>query len=153
MLSNHEEIDSLIQQLELHYLRNPEPGLRFALLTDFPDASSEKMPEDEALVQYAAAAIDALNNKYENSHSNEDTGAGQDGEPTKTSGSETARRFYFLHRKRIWNPFEGKWMGWERKRGKLHELNLFLRGTENLSFTTLNSITGASKEALEHIVS
>ena len=58
--------------------------MRFALLTDFPDASSEKMPEDEALVQNAAAAIDSLNNKYENSHSNEDMGAGQEGEPTKT---------------------------------------------------------------------
>ena len=151
MITSHEEINSLVQQLELHYLRNPEPGLRFALLTDFPDASSEKMPEDEDLVQNAAAAINSLNKKYENSHSNEDMEAGQEDEPTKTKCSDTARRFYFLHRKRIWNPFEGKWMGWERKRGKLHELNLLLRGAKNLSFTTLNNITGSSKKALERV--
>ena len=45
--------------------------------------------------------------------------------------------FYFLHRKRLWNPSERKWMGWERKRGKLHELNLLLRGGTNLSFSTI----------------
>ena len=48
---------------------------------------------------------------------------------------QVAQRFAFLHRKRLWNPSEGKWMGWERKRGKLHELNLLLRGGTNLSFT------------------
>ena len=41
MITSREEIDSLAHQLELHYLRNPEPGLLFALLTDFRDADSE----------------------------------------------------------------------------------------------------------------
>ncbi len=36
--------------------------------------------------------------------------------------------FLLLHRKRLWNAAQGKWMGWERKRGKLHELNRLLRG-------------------------
>ncbi len=61
LITSHEEIDSLVHQLELHYLRNPEPGLLFALLTDFRDADSETLPEDEDLVQYATAAIEALN--------------------------------------------------------------------------------------------
>ena len=105
LITSREEIDSLVHQLELHYLRNPEPGLLFALLTDFRDADTETLPEDEDLVQHATEAIEALNARY-----------------------ETSKPFYFLHRKRLWNPSEGKWMGWERKRGKLHELNLLLRG-------------------------
>ena len=65
LITSREEIDSLVHQLELHYLRNPEPGLLFALLTDFRDADSETLPEDEDLVQYAMAAIETLNTKYE----------------------------------------------------------------------------------------
>ena len=64
LIANHTEIDSLVHQLELHYLRNPEPGIRFALLTDFRDADSQTMPEDDELIQYAQEAISALNTKY-----------------------------------------------------------------------------------------
>ncbi len=137
MITNHEEIDSLAHQLELHYLRNPEPGLLFALLTDFRDADGASLPEDEELVQYALAAIQALNGKYERSSPGgeyeQDAGAGQAG---------NAGRFYLLQRRRLWNPSEGKWMGWERKRGKLHELNLLLRGGADRSFITPDASAG-----------
>ena len=65
-----------------------------------------------------------------------------------------AKLFYFLHRKRLWNPSERKWIGWERKRGKLHELNLLLRGKSNLSFTTITdgiNDTDLNIEQLQHI--
>ncbi|HZU87232.1 MAG TPA: glucoamylase family protein, partial [Anaerolineaceae bacterium] len=128
MITSHKEIDSLARQLELHYLRNPEPGLLFALLTDFGDAESETLPEDEDLVQHALAAIKTLNSKY---------------------GS---RLFYFLHRKRMWNPSEKSWMGWERKRGKLHELNLLLRSNgADLSFCTLAKEMRAKGGALQRV--
>ncbi len=123
LITSRKDIESLIQQLELHYLRNPEPGLFFALLTDFKDADQETMPEDEDLVKQTIEAIGALNRKYgpvsfsENSTEN-----------SEENDSTSVSRFYFLHRKRLWNPSEGKWIGWERKRGKLHELNLLLRG-------------------------
>ena len=55
MIARRKDIDSLTHQLELHYLRNPEPGLSFALLTDFGDADSESLPEDESLVQYCCS--------------------------------------------------------------------------------------------------
>ena len=45
-----------------------------------------------------------------------------------------ATRFLLFHRKRIWNEREQKWMGWERKRGKLHELNQLLRGSTQHNF-------------------
>ena len=78
MITSRKEIDSLAHQLELHYLRNPEPGLIFALLTDFSDADSESLPEDEDLVQYAIAAIEALNRKYGSLSSTDDSGRSPD---------------------------------------------------------------------------
>ena len=123
MITNHKEIESLAHQLEQHYLGNPEPGITFALLTDFKDADSETLPEDEDLLVVATAAIEELNRKYGSISSSEDA----DQEPGWRT-FEGASLFYFLHRKRLWNPSERTWMGWERKRGKLHELNLLLRG-------------------------
>jgi cyclic beta-1,2-glucan synthetase len=133
MINNRNDIDSLAQQLEQHYLRNPEPGLFFALLTDFRDADKESMPDDYILIQYAKAIIEKLNRKYETTIFENGLGGKLDGGEQHKSRDH----FYFLHRKRLWNPSEGKWIGWERKRGKLYELNLLLRGKKNLSFTTL----------------
>jgi len=117
----------------MHYLRNPEPGLLFALLTDFRDADSETLPEDDELLTYAAAAIENMNAKYQHRLPN-------DSIPVSNPF------FYLLHRKRLWNPSEGKWMGWERKRGKLHEMNLLLRGAlnkhVNLSFAKITRMGG-----------
>ena len=42
-------------------------------------------------------------------------------------------RFALLHRERRWNPSEGVWMGWERKRGKLHELNRLILAAQDVS--------------------
>ena len=151
LITNHEEIDSLTHQLELHYLRNPEPGLLFALLTDFSDADSESLPEDEDLVQYAIAAVKALNLKYETTSPADGSDADSGSREEIDTGSNRAGLFYFLHRKRLWNPSERRWIGWERKRGKLHELNLLLRGGKNLSFTTLTGTPSASRGALENV--
>jgi cyclic beta-1,2-glucan synthetase len=109
-------IDDLFDQLEQHYLRNPDPALRFALLTDFRDAPSETMPEDAALVMHAQAKLAALNARYAH------------------------QPFYFLHRRRLWNPAQQVWMGWERKRGKLHELNRLLRDAGDTSFAWIEGV-------------
>ncbi len=156
MITNREEIDSLAHQLELHYLRNPEPGLLFALLTDFSDADRETLPEDEGLVRYATAAIEILNSKYIRPPSGSDTGGlpevrQAEGTPQDNAHQPVAPLFYFLHRKRLWNPSEGRWIGWERKRGKLHELNLHLRGGKNLSFTNLTGDLNPGTRALQQV--
>ncbi len=152
LITSHEEIDSLVHQLELHYLRNPEPGLRFALLTDFRDADSESLPEDEELVQYAAAAIETLNSHYAiPAPGNQSEDVAGDGPPVSAPHRGDDKLFYLLHRKRLWNPSERRWMGWERKRGKLHELNLLLRGGSNLSFSTLTAEMSAGRGALQRI--
>ncbi len=104
-LNRLDDVDDLFQQLELHYLRNPDPNghVTFALLTDFGDASVATLPDDDLLLARAQATVARLNEKY------------------------SGRPFYFFHRKRLWNPSQGVWMGWERKRGKLEEFNHLLR--------------------------
>ena len=73
------------------------------------------MPGDEDLLTALADGIARLNQRYEGP-----PGAGS--------------RFLLLHRRRLWNEKEGKWIGWERKRGKLHELNRLLRGAKDTTF-------------------
>ncbi|NTU74663.1 MAG: hypothetical protein HGA86_00895, partial [Anaerolineaceae bacterium] len=145
MITSHHEIDSLTNQIELHYLRNPEPGLLFGLLTDFRDGDTETRPEDDELVAYATASIEQLNAKYNC------PAPGSENEAASGDGQEKTDLFYFFHRKRLWNPQEKKWIGWERKRGKLHELNLFLRGHQDLTFTTLTDEMYASGSPLQRI--
>jgi cyclic beta-1,2-glucan synthetase len=111
LLGRREDVDWMLGQIELHYLSNPDPRLEFALLTD--DVDSETMPADATLLDGAAQGIDALNARY---------GKGKSGP------------FHLLHRAPRWNPAEELFMGWERKRGKLHELNRLLRGATDTSF-------------------
>ncbi len=113
MLFRRESSTHLAERLELHYLANPDPNLRFAILTDWADAPAEHMPEDEALVESAVEEIHRLNERY---------------------ASEGPERFFLFHRRRKFNPSEGRWMGWERKRGKLEEFNRLLRGGTDTSF-------------------
>lgn len=111
LIASERDVTSLFTQLELHYLRNPDPQLTFALLSDFADAPRQEQPEDQALVTQAQAQLTALNQKYAH------------------------QPFYFFHRQRQWNPLQATWMGWERKRGKLQEFNHLLGGSQNTSFT------------------
>jgi cyclic beta-1,2-glucan synthetase len=104
------QVHELVERLEVHYLANQDEHVYFALLGDFPDAASEETPTDSNLLAIAQSGIDALNRH----HGNE--------------------RFHLFHRRRQWNPGENKWMGWERKRGKLEEFNRLLRGARDTSF-------------------
>jgi cyclic beta-1,2-glucan synthetase len=108
----------LAERLEVHYLSNPDPHLRFALLTDFADAPAETMPEDSSYLLDAMERIKSLNGRYSN--------GGPD-------------RFFLFHRRRTWNPVQGCWMGWERKRGKLVEFNRLLRGARDTSFAWMSA--------------
>ncbi len=113
LLEREGELNHLLQELELYYLSNPDPQLTFALLTDFGDAPAQQMPDDEPLLALASAGIENLNKKY----------------------FQTCP-FYLFHRSREWNPSEGVWMGWERKRGKLADFNHLLLNKGFTSYTT-----------------
>ena len=109
MLTGPRSAPDLVHRLQLHYLANPEPQAQFALLTDWADAPSAHMPPDRELLDGAVAHIKALNGLYP---------VEQDGAGTPDS----APRFILLHRERQFSQTEQRWIGWERKRGKLEQL-------------------------------
>jgi cyclic beta-1,2-glucan synthetase len=110
ILTSAQNVEDLVEALEVRFLANRDENLRFALVTDLRDAREETIPEDEPLLQLARKRIEELNKKYSDSKS--DT-------------------FFLFHRPRRWNPRERIWMGYERKRGKLAELNSLLLGGAN----------------------
>ncbi|MDT7603340.1 MAG: cyclic beta,2-glucan synthetase, partial [Acidobacteriota bacterium] len=112
-LSSEAVVEELLERLEVHYLANQDERFYFALLGDFHDAPEEETATDTAILDAALARIEELNKHYR---------------------GEGAPRFHLFHRRRKWNVGEGMWMGWERKRGKLHEFNLLLRGARETSF-------------------
>ncbi len=116
MLSNAAYLDELSEALEMHYLANKEHNLYFSLLTDFPDADMQQLPGDQALLKMAEIRIKNLNSKYQ-----------QGADPI----------FFLFHRPRIWNERESKWMGYERKRGKLSALNALLLGHGKEQFSVI----------------
>jgi cellobiose phosphorylase len=107
MLTSKEEIENLVEALEVRFLANRNRNLHFGLLTDFTDAAQETLPKDQPLLDLARQRIEELNEKYER---------------------EKNDLFFLFHRPRHWNTQEKIWMGYERKRGKLSELNSLLRG-------------------------
>jgi cyclic beta-1,2-glucan synthetase len=114
MLTTLEAIEEQIEQLEIHHLASPEGDLHFALVSDWADAASEYADGDAAFVAAAAKGIARLNRRY--------------------GPAPGGARFLLLHRRRVWNEGEGRWIGWERKRGKLHELNRLLRAAIDTTF-------------------
>ena len=106
MLSSAAEVDELAGQLEVHHLANPDGELCYGLVVDWLDAPEPMVEGDQELLDRARRRIGALN-------------------------AEHGDRFLLFHRSRRFNPAEGVWMGWERKRGKLDELNALLRGRDS----------------------
>jgi cellobiose phosphorylase len=104
MLTTPEAIRNELERLEIRFLGNTDANLRFALLGDFADAPRPHMPEDPEYLEIVVRGIEELNRRH---------GAG---------------RFFLFHRQREWSESEQRWMGWERKRGKLEQLNRFLMG-------------------------
>ena len=119
----------LVEMLEVHYLANPDGEVFFSLLTDWPDATSEGKEGEGALLRAALAEVQALNLKH---------GPGPGGIP----------RFGLYHRRRLYNALEKRWMGWERKRGKLLEFNRLLRGRKDTSYALQG---GESPEPPPHV--
>jgi cyclic beta-1,2-glucan synthetase len=97
LLTTIEAVGEQIERLEIHHLASPEGDLHFALLSDWVDAATEHAEGDAALLQAATEGVARLNQRY---------GAAPGG-----------ARFLLLHRRRVWNEGEGRWIGWERKRG------------------------------------
>jgi len=133
LLMNPADLEEQLERLEVHYLANPEGHLHFALLTDWADSPRDPMPDDDALLEALALGIERLNARYE-------------GPPGGGA------RFLVLHRRRLWNAQEGRWIGWERKRGKLHELNRLLRGATDTSFIPVRGRAPEVPEGVRYVI-
>ena len=118
LIGSRDDVEENIRNIEVHHLANTSSELYFALLSDWPDSETEISQADIEILDFAKAQIVRLNQRYP---------------------AEGAPRFHLLHRHRLYNPSQGCWMGWERKRGKLHELNLLLRGDSDTTFMPLDA--------------
>ncbi len=117
ILASVAEVDQLMEDLEVRWLSNADPMLRFVVLSDFRDSSTQSEPEDAELEQCLAAHIERLNDRY----------------PAYRDGP-----FFLMHRSRQYNEAEQCWMGWERKRGKLTQFNKFVLGDSQAGFSLLS---------------
>lgn len=132
LLSSERDILQQVEQLEVHYLSSGQGDMTFALLTDGVDAETETLAGDSHMLTQASLAIQQLNRRY---------GAGAAGD-----------RFLLLHRRRLFNRSENVWMGWERKRGKLHELNRLLRGAVDTSFIPVEGLAAGVPADVRYVI-
>ncbi|PNS08374.1 hypothetical protein [Solilutibacter silvestris] len=108
LILDSQKIDALADRIRDHFLANDDPNVFFGVLTDWGDAPTEHLPTDDEQLSQIQHRISELNETY---------------------GSANRRPFFLLHRGRRWNAYDSVWMGYERKRGKLEDLNDFiLRG-------------------------
>ena len=132
MLTTPEAVEAQIERLEIHHLASPEGDLHFALLSDWIDAASEHVEGDDILFTTATKGVARLNERY--------------------GPAPGGARFLLFHRRRIWNQGEVRWIGWERKRGKLHELNRLLRGATDTNFIGIGEALPFAPAGIRYVV-
>ena len=132
LLTSLKGVAEHVENLEVHHLASPDGELYFALLSDWADATKETTPGDAVLLDAAIAGIADLNARY----------------PAGDAGP----RFHLLHRPRSWNDSQHSWIGWERKRGKLHELNRLLRGATDTGFVALNGASAQMPPGIRYVI-
>jgi cyclic beta-1,2-glucan synthetase len=132
LLTTAAAIEEQIERLEVHYLASAQGEVHFALLSDWTDADTEHVADDLDLLHIATEGIARLNRRHE----------------AMTAGA----RFYLLHRRRTWSEGQQQWLGWERKRGKLHELNRLLRGATDTSFMIDDQARKSLPDAVRYVI-
>jgi cyclic beta-1,2-glucan synthetase len=133
LLTSRAVIAAQVERLEIHYLANSDGDLCFALLSDWTDSATECDPGDDGLLAEAAEAIAGLNRRH--------------------GRAAAGDRFLLLHRRRLCNERQGTWIGWERKRGKLHEFNRLLRGAADTSFVSIDGTAPVVPERVRYVIS
>ena len=106
LLKNTEDVEKMMKKLEVYYLANKGPNLYFTLLGDCTSEKIEKKEKDALIIKKGKECVEELNKKY-------------------------GEIFNFIYRKREWCSGERCYMGWERKRGLLNQLNEFLLTGKN----------------------
>jgi cyclic beta-1,2-glucan synthetase len=134
MLSNTSAIRDLAHRLQLHYLANPERHAQFAMLTDWLDADTQTLASDDELLRLACEQVSQLNVRY-----------------PRLEGEGEAPRFIVLHRQREFSETEKRWIGWERKRGKLELLVVALAHGTKTHFLELGELSRMA-DGIKYIV-
>ena len=134
LLTTRDAIEEQIERLEIHHLASPEGDLHFALLSDWVDAATEHLRRATPLCSQRQRRASP-------------------GSTSATVPAPGGARFLLLHRRRVWNEGEGRWIGWERKRGKLHELNRLLRGATDTTFVlTIDRRPSAVPASVRYVI-
>jgi cellobiose phosphorylase len=113
LVTSPESAQHVVSNMEVGYLANTDPNIRFAVLADLKAADSATTPGDETIISATRSAVAELNERY---------------------GANGSGPFHLFVRGRTYNAHDGVWMGWERKRGALTELCRLLRGATDTSF-------------------
>jgi cyclic beta-1,2-glucan synthetase len=132
LLTTKHAVEEEIERLEIHYLASPEGDFYFALLSDWVDCPSASSEEDDTLLKAAAEGVARLNARH--------------------GSAVGGPRFLLLHRRRVWSEGQKVWMGWERKRGKLHELNRLLRGATDTTFVSTGGRALGVPDAVRYVI-
>lgn len=106
LLINKKDAEELVKKMEVYYLANKDNNLYFSIVGDFVDAEKKVLDDDNEILETGIEEVKKLNDKY----------------------AKEKERFFYFHRRRIFNESQKRWMGWERKRGAIIELNNFLKG-------------------------
>ncbi|NCN28073.1 hypothetical protein GW915_10900 [bacterium] len=113
LFTSEQGVSELVDSLHVNFIANRDKNIYFALLGDFADSAYESLPSDKALLDLAEKSLEQLNAEY---------------------FPDAEKHFFLFSRRRQWNASEDKWIGWERKRGKLEEFNSLLRGSSDTSY-------------------
>lgn len=130
LIVDENHLEGLIEDLEVYYLSNREENIYFAILGDFKDGDEKEKPEDDRILDKGLELIRKLNEKY----------------------SKDEDIFYYLHRERVLSKTQDRYMGWERKRGALVELNSLLLDEENTSFKAISGDISKLKGRIKYIL-
>ena len=110
IVKNKEKVAEMFKKLEVYYLANKSPNLYFTLLGDCSESNMQEEKFDIEVIQEGLNQVERLNKKYQN---------------------QDFPIFNFIYRKREWNEKEGSYLGWERKRGMLNQLNQYILQGKN----------------------
>jgi cyclic beta-1,2-glucan synthetase len=132
VLATRTAVADQVERLEIHYLASRDGELYFALLLDWTDSATETAAEDDELLSAAADGVAQLNRRH--------------------GGTSEGPRFFLLHRRRVWNEEQGTWVGWDRTRGRLHDLNRWLRGAAETAFVPVNGAVPVAPSAVRYVI-
>ena len=130
IVNSPKKVKSLLRKLEVYYLANKSDNIYFAVLGDCSSSTKREEEIDQKILETAKIELEKLNQKYLNNN---------------------FPLFHFVYRERIWNDKEKLYLGWERKRGLLHQFNEYILGNTKNEFK-VNSLENLKIPKIKYII-